>query len=133
MPDVAARNGRYSKKLKLSVHEAGCYVCTEGPRFETSAEVRAYAQLGGDVVGMTGMPEAALAREAEMCYVTVSMVTNFGAGISKDILTHHEVLDTMRQNAENIRLLIAQTIENTELDALCDCQQALREFGGFVL
>ena len=120
-------------KLHLSAHEAGCYICTEGPRFETAAEVRAYAKLGGDVVGMTGVPEAVLAREAEMCYVTVSMVTNFGAGISTENLTHKEVLDTMTQNAENIRTLIAQTIEYTEVDSDCDCHHALREFGGFKL
>ena len=122
-----------AKELNLSAHADGCYVCTEGPRFETAAEVRAFAKIGGDVVGMTGVPEAVLAREAEMCYVTVSMVTNFGAGISKENLTHKEVLDTMGQNSENIRLLIAQTIENTDIDAACACHHALREFGGFTL
>jgi len=129
--------GRYmasvAKKLNLKAHAGGCYVCTEGPRFETPAEIKAFSLLGGDLVGMTGVPEAVLAREAEMCYVTVSMVTNFAAGISKEYLTHREVLDTMQLAAEHTRRLIAGTIENTDPDSQCDCQQALREFGGFTL
>ena len=132
-PELRREMSEMAKELKLSAHDAGCYVCTEGPRFETSAEVRAFAKLGGDVVGMTGSPEAVLAREAEMCYVTVSMVTNFAAGLSKENLTHHEVLDTMNQNAHNIRRLIAKTIENTAIDSDCACHHALREFGGFRL
>lgn len=117
----------------LSAHESGCYVCTEGPRFETPAEIRAFAKLGGDVVGMTGVPEAVLAREAEICYATVSMVTNYAAGISRECLTHQEVLDTMKQNSANIRQLIVSTLAATELDTDCDCNHALKEFGGFKL
>jgi len=132
-PELRRELSEMAKELNLSAHDAGCYVCTEGPRFETSAEVRAFAKLGGDVVGMTGAPEAVLAREAEMCYVTVSMVTNFAAGLSNENLTHHEVLDTMKQNAHNIRRLIAKTIENTAIDSDCACHHALREFGGFRL
>ena len=122
-----------AQKLNLPVVDGGCYVCTEGPRFETAAEIRSYKLLGGDVVGMTGVPEAVLAREAEMCYVTVSMVTNFAAGISSEPLTHHEVLDTMKHNSANIRSLLDQAIEAAETDEECSCQHALREFGGFTL
>lgn len=122
-----------ARELNLPVHDEGCYICTEGPRFETAAEIRAYERLGGDVVGMTGVPEAVLAREAEMCYVTVSMVTNFAAGISPEPLTHHEVLETMKNNAANIRSLLDRTIATSETDYDCACNQALREFGGFKL
>ena len=111
----------------------GVFVSYPGPNFETAAEIRSYKLLGGDVVGMTGVPEAVLAREAEMCYVTVSMVTNFAAGISSEPLTHHEVLDTMKQNSANIRSLLDQAIEAAETDEKCSCQHALREFGGFTL
>ena len=65
-----------------ALHNGGTYVCTEGPRFETPAEIKMYEKLGGDLVGMTNVPEVCLAREAEICYATVSMVTNFAAGIS---------------------------------------------------
>ncbi len=122
-----------AKELNLSVHNGGCYICTEGPRFETAAEIRAFERLGGDLVGMTGVPEAVLAREAEMCYVTVSMVTNFAAGISPVLLTHREVLDTMKQNAANIQSLLDHVIENATPDEECPCLHALREFGGFKL
>ena len=117
----------------LPVHNGACYVSTEGPRFETAAEIKAYAMLGGDLVGMTGVPEAVLAREAEICYVSVSMVTNFAAGISPTPLTHAEVVDTMKQNAANIRALLHQTIVTAVPAEDCACRHALREFGGFRL
>ncbi len=117
--------------LKLPVHHGACYVCTEGPRFETAAEIKAYTMLGGDLVGMTGVPEAVLAREAEMCYTSVSMVTNFAAGISPAPLTHAEVIDTMKQNAANIRALLHRTIIAAIPAEDCACQHSLREFGGF--
>jgi 5'-methylthioadenosine phosphorylase len=123
----------WARSLNLTVHDLGCYICTEGPRFETAAEIRAYERLGGDVVGMTGVPEAVLAREAEMCYVTVSMVTNFAAGISPEPLTHKEVLDTMKQNAANIRSLLNRAIEKSPTDDDCICRHALQEYGGFKL
>lgn len=131
--ELRRRIALYAHDLLLPVHDDGCYVCTEGPRFETAAEVKAYRLLGGDIVGMTGVPEAVLAREAEMCYVTVSMVTNFAAGISKDLLTHREVYETMNHNSDKIKKLIIKAIENMEPTDDCDCHHALREFGGFKL
>jgi 5'-methylthioadenosine phosphorylase len=116
------------------VHDKGTYVCTEGPRFETAAEVKLYAALGGDVVGMTSVPECVLAREAEICYATVSMVTNYGAGITDLPLTHKEVIDTMAENGEKIRRLIMKTVELIgTAEKCCKCGEALREFGGFKL
>lgn len=117
----------------ISVHESGVYVCTEGPRFETPAEIRAYAKLEGDLVGMTNVPEVVLAREAEMCYATVSMVTNFAAGISLTPLTHAEVLETMAANTENLKKLVMGAIEQLSHKEKCQCDQALKEFGGFKL
>jgi 5'-methylthioadenosine phosphorylase len=131
--DMRRQVGLFADELQLPVHDGGCYVCTEGPRFETAAEVKAYRLLGGDIVGMTGVPEAVLAREAEMCYITVSMVTNFAAGISKELLTHREVYETMNHNSENIKKLIARAIESLDPFTDCDCQHALQEFGGFKL
>lgn len=123
-----------AEELKLGVHDRGVYVCTEGPRFETPAEVRMFAKLGGDLVGMTNVPEVVLAREAEICYATVSMVTNYAAGISKDALTHAEVLETMAANSERIKKLIMKSIERIDPSrASCACRGALSEFGGFKL
>ena len=116
--DVLSRSAR---SAMLPSHPVGTYVCTDGPRFETSAEIKMFRLMGGDLVGMTGVPEAPLAREAEMCYATVAMVTNFAAGISPTNLTHQEVLDTMRQNSENIRKLLLQAVLWIETDRPCVC------------
>ncbi len=85
-----------AKPAGLKIHEKGTYVCAEGPRFETSAEIRAYSAMGGDVVGMTLVPEVVLARELGMCYVGIAVATNYAAGISKKV-SHEEVLAAMEK------------------------------------
>jgi len=123
---VAIRSG-------IKIHDAGCYVCTEGPRFETSAEVKMLGSLGGSIVGMTGVPEVVLAREAEMCYASISMVTNYGAGMSTQPLTHGEVLDAMRDNSDKMRTLLTGVLTDIDGELDCSCRSALQEFGGFKL
>ncbi len=118
-----------AKKLDLPVKTKGTYVCTEGPRFETPAEIKMYSHAGGDLVGMTTVPEVVLAREAEICYATVAMVTNFAAGISPTPLTHAEVLEAMRQNSENLKKIIIKTIELMPEERSCNCRKALAELG----
>ncbi len=102
------------KELGITYHKQGVYVCTDGPRFETAAEIKAYALLGGDLVGMTQMPEAILAREAEMCYTNVSIVTNMAAGISKNPLSHAEVLEAMEVSKKNMQALLQAFIAYEE-------------------
>jgi len=109
-------------KLGLPYHKIGTYVCMEGPRFETPAEIRMLRQLGGDVVGMTSVPEVVLAREAEMCYATIVMVTNFAAGISADPLSHQEVVGVMNENVQNFRNLIMEAIVTVGEQGDCGCQ-----------
>lgn len=111
-----------AEKLKLGFHSGGTYVCTEGPRFETVAEIKMFKHLGGDLVGMTSVPEVVLAREAGMCYATIAMVTNFAAGISPNKLSHREVVDMMAENAEKLRGLIMQAVSGPEVDQTCSCQ-----------
>lgn len=84
-------------EMDASIHPYGTYVCTEGPRFETPAEISMFSKLGGDIVGMTNVPEVCLAREAEMCYATISMVTNYAAGISSEPMAHAEVVARMKR------------------------------------
>lgn len=115
--------------LGLPVKTKGTYVCTEGPRFETPAEVKMYSFLGGDLVGMTSVPEVILAREAEICYATVAMVTNFAAGISPAPLTHAEVLEAIQLNNEKLKRIIMKTIELIPAERTCECQNALEELG----
>lgn len=110
-----------AKKIGLEYHKGGTYVCTEGPRFETAAEIRMFRHFGGDLVGMTSVPEVVLAREAEICYSSIAIVTNYAAGISPRKLSHQEVLDVMDDSAENVRSLIMQAISGLDNDGLCVC------------
>ncbi|HHW91287.1 MAG TPA: S-methyl-5'-thioadenosine phosphorylase [Firmicutes bacterium] len=106
------------------LHNRGVYVCTEGPRFETPAEIRLFAQLGGDVVGMTGIPEVVLARELGLCYATIALVTNYGAGLSSQPLTHQEVLECQQANANNLRSLLQNTLPRLKGNPGCQCRKA---------
>ena len=98
-----------AKRLKVRVHNRGTYVCTQGPRFETAAEIKMFSRLGGDVVGMTGVPEAFLARELGLEYATLCVVTNWAAGIAKQV-SHAEVLDIMEDVGPVVRDVIVSTI-----------------------
>lgn len=119
------------QELDLPLHEHGTYVCTEGPRFETAAEIQMYKMLGGDVIGMTSVPECPLAREAEMSYATVAMVTNFGAGISPTPLTHSEVVRAMNDNSSNFQTLLKYVMENFDPDMDSPALHSMAEYGGF--
>ena len=133
-PCVRERVIRCLEKLDIPFHKEGVYVATEGPRFESAAEIKAYAMLGGDLVGMTNMPECILAREAEMCYSTCSIVTNMAAGISPTPLSHMEVVEAMGKSINNMNKLIAAFINDNEpVAATCGGHTALKEFGGFKL
>ena len=132
-PSLRAHLSATAANLGLQTHAKGVYVCTEGPRYETPAEIAMFAKWGGDVVGMTNVPEVTLAREAEICYATISMVTNFAAGISPTPLTHTEVLETMAANIENFKKLIMTTIGNIGASPDCACRRALAGYGGFKL
>lgn len=105
----------------------GTYVCTEGPRFETPAEIKAFKLLGGDIVGMTNVPEVILARESELCYATVALVTNYAAGISKYALTQKEVSENMEHMSGKLNEALKYLIDNARLDKICSCGKALGE------
>ncbi|MBF0466613.1 MAG: S-methyl-5'-thioadenosine phosphorylase [Nitrospirae bacterium] len=113
-------------ECNIPVLPRGTYVCTEGPRFETRAEIKLYGQLGSDMVGMTQMPEAILARELELCYATIATVTNNAAGISKEKLTTSEVIDAVRKVSQKLNNLLFQVV--SEIDELhgCTCKNALK-------
>ena len=80
-----------SRSLRMPVHSAGTYLCVDGPRYETPAEVRLYSQLGADVVGMTLIPEVVFAKELGIPYAGVAVVTNMGTGLSSDKLAHNNI------------------------------------------
>ncbi|HBF35937.1 MAG TPA: S-methyl-5'-thioinosine phosphorylase, partial [Firmicutes bacterium] len=90
-PAMRMELSKAAAKLNMPVQIGGCYVCFEGPRYETAAEIKMFRMLGGTVVGMTGIPETVLARELGICYANLSIVTNWAAGISVAPLSHAEV------------------------------------------
>lgn len=107
------------------VHPYGIYIATQGPRFETAAEIQFYKQIGGKVVGMTLVPEVVLARERQMCYSSICVITNYAASISKNKLTITEVMDAMHEGTENLLQLLTKTIEKTDEKTDCICQSIL--------
>lgn len=99
-----------AEALGEKVHPEGVYVCAEGPRFETAAEIAMFRKLGGDVVGMTNVPEVVLAREAGICYAGVGIVTNWAAGVSKEPVKHEEVSAFMDGQTPRARALFEQVV-----------------------
>lgn len=113
-----------ARDMSIPLADGATYVCTEGPRFETPAEIRMMSHWGGDLVGMTQVPEVVLAREAEICYAAVAIVTNLAAGIAESSLTHHEVLDAMERHLPLLsQMLLAAAREYRDED--CACRHAL--------
>jgi len=104
-----------------------CYVAVEGPRLESASEIKSFRILGGDVVGMTGMPEASLAREAEICYSGLSVIANYAAGISKQKLTVAEVMDAMKDTTDNLKKLLKAVFTVIPDKRNCSCKDALAE------
>ena len=109
-------------EMQIPVHNGGTYVCTEGPRFETAAEIKMFKKLGGDIVGMTSVPEVCLARELGICYASIALVTNYAAGIAPGILTHSEVVEMMENRIKDVRQLLLESICNLTDSRDCHCR-----------
>lgn len=99
-----------ARSAELDCRAAGVHAITQGPRLETAAEVRRLRRDGGDVVGMTGMPEAALAREAGLAYASLCMVVNAAAGLGDAPLTLAAMRETLEANAGRVRVLLANLL-----------------------
>lgn len=115
-----------SQRLSLPVKNEGTYICVNGPRLETAKEIQFFSIIGADVVGMTAMPEASLAREQEICMAALSIVTNYAAGISKERLTTKEVIETMKISIEGIKALIKEFLFLVPSVRNCSCKDALK-------
>ncbi len=90
----------------VALRPAGTYLCCDGPRFESPAEVRLFGSWGADVVGMTGLPEAVFAREAGLEYAGLGIVTNLGAGLTEEAVAHKSVVSAMQQQIGTVRELL---------------------------
>ena len=114
--------------LEIPHHDGGTYVCIEGPQFSTRAESEVYRQWGARVIGMTNLPEARLAREAEICYATMALVTDYDCWkVDEEAVTVEAVMDNLRRNAASARRLLRAALLSDALAAprSCDCARAL--------
>lgn len=118
-----------AERLGLPVHPGGTVVVIQGPRFSTMSESRFFRSQGWDVINMTQYPEVVLARELEMCYVNISVVTDYDSGLEGDPtvkpVSHEEVIRTFNQNIENLRKLISRMVEAIPTKRSCACGSAL--------
>jgi 5'-methylthioinosine phosphorylase len=116
-----------AQRSGVGILESGVYVCVNGPRLETAAEIKTFSLWGADMVGMTAMPEASLARELEICFGGISVITNYAAGISESRLTATEVVETMQSATEKIKLLLKTFFSIDFGDPVCSCKGTLRQ------
>jgi 5'-methylthioadenosine phosphorylase len=114
------------KKIDVNGKRGGTYLCMEGPQFSTRAESNVYRSLGMDVIGMTNLQEAKLAREAEICYVTVAMVTDYDCWHPHhDSVTVDQIVAVLVKNAENAAKVLRETIRTMPSARSCKCSSAL--------
>lgn len=117
-----------SRNLDATVHVGGTYVCMEGPQFSTRAESHLYRSWGADVIGMTNLQEAKLAREAEICFATLALATDYDCWNTEagDVVIE-EILAILNKNVATAQYIIAQVIPQLSAPRSCPCGHALRD------
>jgi 5'-methylthioadenosine phosphorylase len=118
---LSQRLVQLAKEKGIPIRPRGTYVCTNGPRFETAAEVRMYAQIGGDVVGMTGVPEAPLARELGLHYAAVAFSINYAAGLQSGQIEIHDTGKDLESVKARLISLFIEALRTPELPP-CNCE-----------
>lgn len=124
--ELSDRVYQTGKELNLPIHQGGTFVIIEGPNFSTKAESQVFRNLGFSIIGMTNLPEARLAREAEVCYITVALVTDYDVWKEGEEVSVDKVLQTIRQNVENVKNLIRNAISRLERERNCECASAAK-------
>jgi 5'-methylthioadenosine phosphorylase len=117
------------EELGLKVHKGGTYICIEGPSFSTKAESNIYRAWDCDVIGMTSATEAKLCREAEICYATMSLVTDFDVWCEvEEPVSVEMILGNMRRNIDNAKAVIKKAVAVLPIkrSGECECAHALR-------
>jgi 5'-methylthioadenosine phosphorylase len=119
-----------AKALGIRFHSKGTVVVIQGPRFSTKAESKFFAGQGWDVINMTQYPEVVLAREQEMCYLNISLATDYDVGLEGDPsvkpVSHEEVIKVFNENMGKLRELIVEIVKRLPSERTCDCGTALR-------
>jgi 5'-methylthioadenosine phosphorylase len=118
-----------ARKLGMKFHRKGTVVVIQGPRFSTTSESRFFSRQGWDVINMTQYPEAVLAREQELCYLNISLATDYDAGLEGDPtvkpVSHEEVIKVFNSKMEGLRQLIVEIVKELPLERTCGCGSAL--------
>ncbi len=123
LSDILASAGR---EVGANIHQGGTYICIEGPQFSTRAESNIYRQWGVDIIGMTNIPEAKLAREAEICYATIALVTDYDCWRSpEEEVSIGKVMEVMRKSVDIAKQIIRQAILNINHPRKCMCATTL--------
>jgi 5'-methylthioadenosine phosphorylase len=126
--NVSASLFEGARSIGASVHRGGVYVCIEGPQFSTKGESYLYRQWGVSVIGMTNMPEAKLAREAELCYATVALATDYDCWHeTEEPVTVEAILATLRHNVTLAKQLLRVSVGPIAAVKTCGCQRALQD------
>jgi 5'-methylthioadenosine phosphorylase len=121
---VVSKSGQ---QAGATVHAGGTYVCMEGPQFSTLAESKLYRSWGADIIGMTNLQEAKLAREAEICYSTIALVTDYDCWHpDHDHVTVDMIIANLVQNAKTAQQIIAGAVDGLPYERTCECASALR-------
>jgi 5'-methylthioadenosine phosphorylase len=114
-------------RSKVPVHRGGTYVCMEGPQFSTLAEAHVHRQLRFEIIGMTNVTEAKLAREAEICYATVAMITDYDCWHPGHAsVTLEEIISNLNKNAENAQNVVREAVRSMPAERACKCGSALK-------
>jgi 5'-methylthioadenosine phosphorylase len=126
-PQLSATVHQAAGELGIKSKLGGTYLCMEGPAFSTRAESNVYRSWGMDVIGMTNLQEAKLAREAEICYVTIAMVTDYDCWHEQhDAVTVEQIIGNLTKNAENACRLVREVIRDLPATRTCKCGSALK-------
>jgi 5'-methylthioadenosine phosphorylase len=126
-PQVSAVLVDASLRCDVKAHSRGTYVCIEGPQFSTLAEAHVHRQLRFEVIGMTNVTEAKLAREAELCYSTIAMITDYDCWHPEHAsVTVAQIIATLNQNAENALRVLREAVRSMPVERTCKCGSALR-------
>ena len=125
-PELQSSILQVTDNLDMNMHKYCTYVCIEGPRFSTKAESKFYRTTGADIIGMTLVPECQLAREAQMCYASISTVTDYDVWAEKPV-TAKEVLETLSKNVEKTKKVLTELIDKIPKTRSCSCAKALEE------
>ena len=125
--DLATVAADSASAVGATVHRGGTYVNMEGPQFSTLAESKLYRAWGMDIIGMTNLQEAKLAREAEICYTTIALVTDYDCWHpDHDAVTVEMIIDNLTQNARTAQQVIANAVGSLPYERTCECASALK-------